>query len=341
MDTINYLNKFTIHQVLANGDCILSAYDKIYYLKNDSKIHLIASVPFYKPFPSQIKIELLYRVFRKNISHVIYLQDDSYLVFANHFIYTIKKGEIVKTSRIESCRRPLNILTLENNHSIIWGDYNAKRTGEPVNLYRSLDNGISWEIIYSFPANTIRHIHNVIYDRYRDQYYVLTGDENEESGIWVTADFQKMEPLLVGSQRYRAVAIIPTENGIIIPTDSEYERNYIQFYSFESKDLSTTCELNGSAFFAQYIGGRYFVSTVCEPSLVNHYQYADLWMSEDTQNWEKIKSVKKSILTGRIFRYPAIKLPYYSCEYSGRKIHLSMRSTPGAPYSMILDMDKT
>ncbi len=142
----------------------------------------------------------------------------------------------------------------------------------------------------------------------------------------------------MGCQSYRAMSIIPMEKGLLIPTDTENEENYIQYYSYESSQMKQIQKLDGSAFFAQRINNIYLVSTVCEPSKTNESNYTDLWISKDLISWNKIIHLKGDIIASRTFRYPSIKIPSYSDNYTKNFIYLSTRSVKGGAYTMRFDI---
>lgn len=328
---------YTIHYVDQGGNGYLSRYNQVYHVNSEGIISLLATIPYTKPIYNFIRFNIVERLTRNNITHVLPLNDDSMLVFFNHKIYKLDHNGIQNEYYIESCRRPVNIYFNYTTGRILWGDYLTGNNNR-INIYESKDLGKSWEILYTFSRGVIRHVHNIVFDNYRQHFWVLTGDNDQESGIWKTEDFKDLEPFLVGSQSYRAMSIIPTEEGLLIPTDTENEENYIQFYSYKSSQLMRIQKLDGSAFFAQKINDNYLISTVFEPSKTNKSKYTDLWVSKDLKNWKRIFHLKGDIFASRAFRYPSIKIPYYSDNYSKDFIYLSTRSVRGGTYTMKINI---
>ncbi len=318
----------TVHFVDDEGRAYLSQFNEVLEMNTSGQCRPIVKLPEPNIISKIYKNHRLERLLRSNISHILCLSENTIIVFSNYYIYTLYKESIVKSFKIPSCRRPINVYFNESQGRIIWGDYMASHDNE-INIYESNDYGQSWHIIYTFGRGVIRHIHNIVYDIYRKMYWVLTGDSDSESGIWKTDDFNSIEPFLVGQQKYRALGIIPTEDGLIIPTDTEDDINYIQYYSFANSKLEKIQKLDGSAFFVRHVGKHYLVSTVCEPSRVNRSKFADLWISQDAENWTRIMHLKGDIFSGKYFRYPSIKVPYYSDDYSGDSIYVSTRAIKG------------
>ena len=82
-------------------------------------------------------------------------------------IATLKPGgdKFQITHTMQRGTRPLNIVATPDGR-IFWGEYFNNPDREQVHVYGSKDRGMTWQIAYSFPKNSIRHIHNIIYDRW-------------------------------------------------------------------------------------------------------------------------------------------------------------------------------
>src|SRR6266700_1362587 len=99
-------------------------------------------------------------------------------------IVTLKPGEkeFQVTHSLQRGTRPLNIAVTPDSH-IFWGEYFDNLARDEVHIYGSEDRGASWKIVHSFPKNSIRHVHNIVYDRWEDCLWVLTGDIGEECRV--------------------------------------------------------------------------------------------------------------------------------------------------------------
>lgn len=176
-----------------------------------------------------------------------------------------------------------------------FGEYFGNSERKEVKIIGTRE-GENWEVLWTFPPGSIRHVHGVFWDSYRSGFWVTTGDDDHESTIWFSDDhFSTLKPILSGSQMTRAVDIIPTKEGLIIPTDTPREQNWIQF--FDMNKLRKITPIIGSAFHAKAAQGLYLVSTVTEPSKVNHPGGVGLYTSLDGNNWKQTDFFKKD-------RYP-------------------------------------
>lgn len=182
--------------------------------------------------------------------------------------------------------------------------YNAQR--QPVLIFVSEDHGRTWQTAYTFPAQVIRHVHALIYDRIRQRLMVLTGDLDHESKILYTTDsFRSISTLAEGSQRARAVGIIPVQNGYLLPTDSPYEQNYVQFLK-EDGSLRRLCPVAGSCLAASKVGDWAIFGTAVEPSPVNLDPCAVLYGTPDGTEWHVIDRWRVDFWSGSTARGAAL-----------------------------------
>ena len=154
--------------------------------------------------------------------------------------------------------------------AIVFGSYWGNPNHETVSIY-SVKYGVddcNWEVKFSFPKNTVRHIHNIIPDKRKSCVYILTGDADEESGVWIAKDnFSDVKPLLIGKQKYRTCHIFPFGDGFLLPTDSPTEINTLTEYLCSDDEIyssNQTC-LAGSCIYAVITQNGYLFSTTVEP----------------------------------------------------------------------------
>ena len=208
--------------------------------------------------------------------------------------------------------RPLNIYVSPNQDWACFGEYFGNKERESVNTFSST-NGKDWQVAYTFPSKSIRHVHGIIQDDYRNGIWILTGDSNDESALWFTSDrFKTLDKVISGSQKARAVEIIPTKEGLIVPMDSPMEKNYIHFFDIKNKTFTVLHELAGSAFHAIKSNDIYFVTTVTEPSEINKTETTNVYASLDGKQWRCISKLKKDFVPIKyqgITRYSEIVIP--------------------------------
>lgn len=191
-----------------------------------------------------------------------------------------------------------------------FGEYFSNPEREAVQIFES-HAGDDWHKVYTFPAGSIRHVHNIVYDPYRKGCWVLTGDSDAESGLWFTGDgFSSLERVYSGSQAYRAVDIFVTEHTLLVPSDTPMEANAIRRIELPSGNISTVAELASSAFHSLVTPFGRVVTTVGEPSACNDELHARLYLQRPgSETWELKWEARRDQFSDRsvkVFRYPEL-----------------------------------
>ena len=262
---------------------------------------------------------MLNRLLRIEPSTMLLLQNGSRLISAKKGIFIAPKGsqKYIKVFSLPRGNKPLNIALNPDNGDLYFGEYIlngrfADTQRSEVHIYKSEDHGLSWNICYSFPKNTIRHIHGIFYDKYTKKMWISTGDRDNECLIASSSDgFKSLDILKQGKQKYRAVTLLFYKEFIVYGTDTEHEKNYIYSINRENKEETCLQELQGSVLMAtQNSKGEALLSTAVEPSKINQHSYAHVWYSYNGLEWKNIYAVKKDIWSAKYFQYGRISFPY-------------------------------
>lgn len=225
-------------------------------------------------------------------------------------IATLKSGdgEFQVTHRLVRGTRPLHITALPDGRAF-WGEYFDNRAREGLHVYASSDAGLSWDIAHTFPAGSIRHIHNIVYDRWVDRFWIFTGDYGKECRILsACTDWKSVDEILCGNQQARAVAAVITEDGLYFASDSPLEQNYIYFLDRRGRLRKLQSIPSSSIYACRNRNGMYF-STMVEPSEVNLTREAALFATEDGVSWKTLGSWRKDAWPMRFFQYGNVFLP--------------------------------
>jgi len=303
-------------------------------------------------FLIRIPISLKWRLFSKSrILTRIFRLEPRGVVVANKIIYFGLKGKlfslnlsdrksVISKSFRKNMNSPLYLTRIKNLHGfsdgIAYGEYFSNPHKKSVNIYYKPD-GCSWQIVYTFPQGVINHVHNMIPDYNNNTLWVLTGDDDSSSRFWKAKNhFQFMKPYNKGYQKFRSCVILSYKQGLVWPTDSPEQRNYVYWMKymqedFENKNIITSAErypINGPVVNAVVLNEKKaFVSTTVEPKFSKYKlkyllskKTADgiispncivykIQLNYNNIRVDNIVSLKKDILPGGLFSFGNIDFP--------------------------------
>lgn len=243
----------------------------IYNIDSDTETFLLelASNFFLKNVSS---IKIVFRLLRLGVRYAIPVSTQDVLIVFNYNFYelNIKNRKIEKTFTLPRGNRPLNIVEIKNiegfDEGLYFGEYFGNMRRLPVSIYKR-NSKRGWYTVFTFQAGTIEHVHNIIPDSINNCVWVLVGDFDKAAGIWKATDnFNKVTPVVVGKQQYRACVAYPTKNGLVYATDSQLEKNSIRILKEKNGvwDSEFIREINGPVIYGCKIKDDIFFSTSVE-----------------------------------------------------------------------------
>ena len=253
---------------------------------------------------------LSYRLVRDGFHGLAVLQDGAIVGAVPGAIVTRTAGsaEFKITHRMLRGTRPLRI-TATPSGRIYWGEYFDNRERAEVHIYASEDRGATWQIARTFPAGSIRHIHNIVYDPWSDCLWILTGDEGPECQILrASCDLQSVEVVLAGNQQARAVAAMPTEDALYLSTDTPFEKNHV-YRLDRAGNAERVGDLDSSSIYGCRVGDALFFSTMVEPSAANSSREVQIVGWKSGPDWQALLRWRKDALSMRYFQYGNAFLP--------------------------------
>lgn len=260
------------------------------------------------------KVRIIERALHADIRWMIDISETEFLFLYSDSIYRLDlKTQSVDKDFSGFRGRPFSVIRI--GECIVFGDYGGNEKREPVNIYIR-ENG-KWRVAYSFPKGTIRHIHNII--RKENTLFILTGDEDSESGIWTSdLDFKSVKRVYTGSQQYRCCQLIAdsTKSGWYA-TDAPSEQNWI--YHFNEHMINRVYALPGTVIYGTRFNNMLIFSTTVEPDAhaKNKMEY---WLTNKpgkgiTANETKVYLLKDGHLT-EVASYYHDKKPLRLFQYA-------------------------
>jgi hypothetical protein len=256
------------------------------------------------------RTRLSYRLVRDGFHALAVLKDGTMIGAVPGAIVTRvpEQRKFTVTHRLLHGTRPLHIAATPGTR-IYWGEYFDNRERAEVHIYVSEDRGLSWHVGYTFPAGSVRHVHNVVHDRWADVLWILTGDEGAECQILrASLDLRAVEPVISGNQQARAVALVPTRDALYLSTDTPHEQNHVYRLDRSSARLDCVGDLRNSSIYGCRVSDAIFFSTMVEPSVVNTTPDVDIVGSQG-RSWNTLLRWKKDHFSKKYFQYGNAMLP--------------------------------
>jgi hypothetical protein len=256
------------------------------------------------------KFGLSARLFRDGLHALAVLPSGNLIAAVPGAIVTLVAGEaqFQVTHQITRGTRPLHI-TATPDGRVLWGEYfdNARRS--EVHIYQSRDQGITWEVVHTFPTQSIRHVHNIVYDHWVDCLWIFTGDYGSECKIIrAPRDLSSLDEVVSGNQQCRAVAATVDAEGIYFASDTPLEKNSIYFLDRSGK-VHALSTIASSSIYACQNRSAVFFSTMVEPSEVNLTNEVTIVGSTNGAGWQQLGSWRKDGWPMRLFQYGNAFLP--------------------------------
>jgi hypothetical protein len=219
-----------------------------------------------------------------------------------------EEREFRVTHAITRGTRPLHITAVPDG-TIFWGEYFDNRLREEVHIYASTDRGQTWNVAYTFPANAVRHVHNIVHDPWANCLWILTGDYGDECRILrASCDLKDVETVLQGNQQARAVAVVAAEDGLYFSSDTPLEQNYIYRLDRAGR-LNRQAPISSSSIYGCRVANRIFFSTMVEPSEVNLDRSVRIYGTTMSNDWRPLLEWRKDIWPMGFFQYGNAFLP--------------------------------
>ncbi len=198
---------------------------------------------------------------------------------------------------------------------IYYGEYTVEKEQRAIRVFRGEDDGRVWNVAYTLPPTTVFHVHSITWDKFRQRYWITTGDADEESYIFYTEDeFTTLEVLGGGSQDWRTVAPLVLEDRLIWASDDGRKSSSIFSFNFKSQTLLKLNEVgNPATYVSSTSDGTLLISTTYVPQTeYGHTNLATaetaLWASQGGKDWKKVFSLPES--SKRLhYQRPQIRLP--------------------------------
>lgn len=256
------------------------------------------------------------QLMRVGIHHLLPLADGGFLVALKKKIIKVgQNGMIENIYKDFKGNKPAHRgICVTPDGTIFFGEYTLNMDRKNTSsLYRSKDNGKTFQCIKTFQPYEIRHIHFIQWDTYGDCLWLGTGDRDAESKLYRSYDYgDTFELIGEGSQLWRAVGVSFTKDALYWGTDAGSDSgnhpNYIIKMDRHTLQLEKIIEVEGPCHGnAVLADGTVYVSTGVEGGENEKDRCAHLWIKKG-EGFEKIMKQKKDIFP-YILQYGVMRFP--------------------------------
>ena len=307
-----------------NGFLYLSSRDKIFVINdlNNPIPKLIYKIP-YPALQKILQSRTLDRLLRNDIRYVHKLNDESYIACGCRGWWHIgREGTLSAILELEQVKPLARGLCKTSRGKIYVGDYSQNNDRKEVKIYCSND-GITFETVFNFGTNSVRHIHAIISDNsINNRLWVLTGDNDDECHFFYTDDdFQSINKFLSAGQISRSADLIIENDELLWGTDSPTKDNYVIKTNFSNPyAYKKIAPLPGPVYYTcrNEAGGVYF-GTTAEPGPSSEKNIARIYALYNKTIFYEVHNCKKDFFPQHgIIYFPSGKLPENYLVFSQR-----------------------
>lgn len=321
---ISALKGYTVESA-DDGNYVLSRRNILYHsadLKPPFRPLAVIDAPRWKQAAS--KIRLAQRLLRFQVTNVISLTNGDLFVTFDKTIGIVRDGKYrTLAGLVRPCRVLRSAAAVDENGTVFFGEYLANDERGEMRVYKYSPGSDSLETVYTFPPNSIKHIHGIYFDQWTRSLFCLTGDDAHECQILQTTDgFQTLRPIGHGDETWRAVSLQFSERNLYYGMDAEFRRNHIYRFDRQTGDRTSLGEVSGTVFYSKTLGDDLFFTTTAENAPSQKENVAAIWhIAADGVCRELIKFQKDS-WHATIFQFGTVHFPCVSTLDSKLYFHL-------------------
>jgi hypothetical protein len=287
---------------------ISSLYNKIFITKDGHDTYLLLPRDGWKSIFSLTRLSR--RALRLDKCNVIPVKDDLVVIRQGQvYYYDSIIRRLSPTLKLRNCRNILHqSMLVTDKGELFFGEYGNNASRKEVPVYRSQDWGRTWEVIFTFPAGKIKHVHGCFWDPYELKIWVFTGDfAGECHALCVDTDFKQIEWIGNGQQDYRMCNAFFEDDSIHWIMDSQSEESYHVRMDRSTRQIKKISRFPGPVWYIKKLtDGFYLAATAQEigPGVLDNY--AHVLVSKDLSHWEDILQFKHDGFPKRFFKFGVI-----------------------------------
>lgn len=135
--------------------------------------------------------------------------------------------------------------------ALYFAEYVTESGDRPTGIWRSLDDGESWQLAFEFEPGQVRHIHAVHEDPTDGAVWIGSGDRDEHCFVGRSTDrASSFEWVGHGAQIHRTCAFVAFEDVVLWSTDADFEQNHVVRWHRDTGEVTVDAELPDVTYYA-------------------------------------------------------------------------------------------
>ena len=255
---------------------------------------------------------LLGQTLRLGVHGVVPLGDRAQLIVATGQLWRVQDGRWHPALRFDF-RKPARLGVLRAaSGQVFCAEYTLNpRRDRPIRLWRSDDDAHSFQLVFSFAAGHVRHIHFIQQDPVDGALWLGTGDRDAESALWRSIDAGATWQLIgSGDQRWRAIGVAFLPDAVVWGTDAGSDAgrfaNVALRWDRQTRVLTTLGALQGPVHGVTALpDGAVLLATGCEGGVNERDRRVHLWLRRPGADLQEIASFAAGLQPKRA-QYPVL-----------------------------------
>ncbi len=229
----------------------------------------------------------------QELTEVVPLRDDLLLVFAGGRVHRVdlRTGEDRVVHRLRYFGRgegrgvmPHGI-AVDRSGVVYYGEYPTRRMGpeDSVRVWRSADEGRTWQVAHEFAPFEVRHVHAVRWDPFAQALWVGTGDRDAESRVGYSTDGgRSFHWVGRGDQAFRTCSLMFSEEAVTWVIDSpRVSAGVVRWDRASGSIQRSTTSFGTPGYYTQSVGPGAGLATAGE-------KRASVWRVHDGEEPQRL-----------------------------------------------------
>ncbi len=186
---------------------------------------------------------------------------------------------------------------------IVIGEYGNIGQQKCVGALVSPDGGTTWSYQRLFEKAQVKNILAIQFDSVSRNYWVFTGDADNESGIHIFDEHLNFSRTLGSGLAYRAISSFFLPDRIVWLTNNPFGTSQVQSYDRTTGSVEAGESLPGPVWYSARLGSDIYCCTAAEDVAGPAGENVYVMHSRDYVHWDQLCTFEKDALNKRLFLY--------------------------------------